>query len=100
MRPSMLQAGCKGRPSDDAKDLAGSAWFFGAQLDQPSGEAPAPCASELASGKEDADENGRGDRVCAAMRDWDERLRLPAQWLPCAAYLRPRGRIVACAQHE
>ena len=54
-----------------------------------------PCASELASGKEDADENGRGDRVCAAMRDWDERLRLPAQWLPCAAYLRPRGRIVA-----
>ena len=41
MRPSMLQAGCKGRPSDDAKDLAGSEWFFGAQLDQPSGEAPA-----------------------------------------------------------
>ena len=41
MRPSMIQAGCKGRPSDDAKDLAGSAWFFGAQLDQPSGEAPA-----------------------------------------------------------
>ena len=41
MRPSMIQAGCKGRPSDDAKDLAGSEWFFGAQLDQPSGEAPA-----------------------------------------------------------
>ena len=54
MRPSMIQAGCKGRPSDDAKDLAGSAWFFGAQLDQPSGENP--CASELASGEEDADE--------------------------------------------
>ena len=54
-----------------------------------------PCASESASGKEDADENGRFDRVCAAMRGWDERLRLPAHWLPCAAHLRPRGRIVA-----
>ena len=40
MRPSMLQAGCKGQPSDGAKGLAGSAWPFDAQLDQPSGEAP------------------------------------------------------------
>ena len=59
-----------------------------------------PCASELASGEEDADRKGRGDRVCAAMRGRDERLRLPAQWLPCAPPLRPRGRIVACAHHD
>jgi len=37
----MIQAGCKGRPSDGAKGLAGSAWLLGAWLDQPSGEAPA-----------------------------------------------------------
>jgi len=42
-----------------------------------------PWMSESASGEEDVDKRGRRDRVCMAMRGRDERIRLPAQRLPC-----------------